>query len=199
MNNEQIKNEIIELKQKEELSKKERRRLKKLEKRIVRNRDTRFKGVASLLKRGALGIVVVIVIWGVWTVFKQSQVPTGQIISRNGLHWHPKLTIIIDGEKQELPADIGISGTGHEEIHTHDKDVKDDIVHMEMSGIVTKDETKLGNFFRIWGKELSATQILDKKNGVDGNVTMMVNGKENKEFGNYLMKDKDRIEIRYEK
>lgn len=199
MNKEEIENEITELKQKEVLSKKERKRLKKLEKSIVREKDMRFKGAISLLKRGAIGLIVVVVIGVVWMVFKQSQLPTAEIVSRNGLHWHPKLSIIINGEKQELPAEIGISGTGHEEIHTHDKDAKDDVLHMEMSGTVTKDETKLGNFFRIWGKEFTTTQILDKKNGLEGNVTMMVNGKENKEFGNYLMKDKDNIEIRYEK
>lgn len=199
MNKEEIENEITELKQKEVLSKKDRKRLKKLEKRIVREKDIRFKGAISLLKRGAIGLIVVVVIGVVWMVFKQSQLPTSEIVSQNGLHWHPKLIIMIDGKKQELPADIGISSTGHEEIHTHDKDAKDDVVHMEMSGTVTKDETKLGNFFRIWGKAFTATQILDKKNGIEGNVTMMVNGKENIEFGNYLMKDKDRIEIRYEK
>lgn len=199
MNNEEIKNEIIELKQKEELTKKERKRLKKLEKRIVRDRESRFKGITALLKRGAIVLVVLIAIGAVWIIFRQSKVPAGEIVSQNGLHWHPKLIIMIDGKKQELPADIGISSTGHEEIHTHDKDAKDDVVHMEMSGTVTKDETKLGNFFRIWGKAFTATQILDKKNGIEGNVTMMVNGKENIEFGNYLMKDKDRIEIRYEK
>lgn len=199
MNKEEIETQIIKINQKSELTKKDRKRLKKLEKRILRSRESRFKRATSLLKQVAIGFIVIVVIWLVWMVFKQSQGPTGQIISRNGLHWHPKLSIIIDGEKQKLPADIGISGTGHEEIHTHDKDAKDGVVHMEMSGIVTKDETKLGNFFRIWGEEFTATQILDKKNGLEGNVKMIVNGKENKEFGNYLMEDKDSIEIRYEK
>ena len=86
----------------------------------------------------------------------------------------------------------------HQEIHTHDQDAKDGVIHMEMKGVVTKDETKLKNFFRVWGKEFSSTQIFDKKNGEEGKVKMMVNGKENIDFENYQMRDGDNIEIRYE-
>ena len=69
---------------------------------------------------------------------------------------------------------------------------------MEMKGVVTKDETKLGNFFRIWGKEFSSTQIFDKINGAEGTLKMTLNGQKSKDFENYLMKDGDNIEIRYE-
>jgi hypothetical protein len=69
---------------------------------------------------------------------------------------------------------------------------------MEMSGLVTKEDRKLGNFFKIWGKPFSKTQILDKKNGEEGKVSMKVNGKQNSEFENYHMRDGDMIEIRYE-
>ncbi len=198
MDKEAIKAEIAKFQQKDELTKKERKRLKKLEKRLLRKKETRYKGVTSLLKRGLIGIVVVVMIWVVWMVFKQSQVPVNDIVSRNGLHWHPKLTIAIDGKEQEIPANIGI-GAIHQEMHTHDEDAKDGVVHMEMKGLVTKVETKLGNFFRIWGEEFSSTQIFNKNNGAEGTVKMTVNGKENTDFENYLMKDKDRIEIRYEK
>lgn len=198
MNNEEIEAQIIKINQKSELTKKDRKRLKKLERRIVRDRESRFKGITALLKLGAIVLVVLIAIGAVWIVFRQSKVPAGEVVSQNGLHWHPKLTIVIDGKKQEIPADIGI-GAVHQEIHTHDKDAKDGVVHMEMSGTVTKDETKLSNIFKIWGEEFNATQILDRKNGAQGSVKMMVNGKGNKDFENYLMKDKDIIEIRYEK
>ena len=39
---------------------------------------------------------------------------------------------------------------------------------------------------------------MDKKNDQGGTVKMLVNGKENAEFENYLMKDGDKIEISYE-
>ncbi|MBI3984330.1 MAG: hypothetical protein HY344_00095 [Candidatus Levybacteria bacterium] len=126
-----------------------------------------------------------------------TSIPDEQIVARNGLHWHPKLSIVIKGQKQELTDEIGL-GSVHQKMHTHTQDYKDGLVHMEMSGVVTKDETKLKNFFRIWGKEFSSTKIFDKANGSDGKVKMIVNGKENTEFENYEMRDGDKIEISYE-
>ena len=148
---------------------------------------------------GIIFLTIAILIGGVFFLSKSSNssIPSDQVVASNGLHWHPKLTIYIKGQKQEIPANIGIGAT-HQKIHTHDEDAKDGVVHMEMQGVVTKDDTKLGNFFRIWGKEFSSTQIFDKKNGSDGNVKMTVNGKENTEFTNYQMKDGDQIEIKYE-
>ncbi len=127
---------------------------------------------------------------------QNTSVKDSEIITRSGLHWHTKLSIKIDGKKQEIPANIGI-GAVHQKIHTHD-DNKEGVIHMEMNGLVTKDDTRLGNFFRIWGKKFSSTQIFDKKNSKDKKVKMIVNGKENKEFENYHMRDKDNIEISFE-
>lgn len=147
---------------------------------------------------GGIGLLTLaILVGGVFFLSKgeNPSVPADQAIVNNGLHWHPKLGIYIKGEKQEIPANIGIAGQIHQEIHTHEKD---GVIHMEMNGIVTKDETKLGNFFKIWGKEFNSIQIFDKKNDKERSVKMMVNGKENMEFENYLMKDGDQIEIKYE-
>jgi hypothetical protein len=127
-----------------------------------------------------------------------SSVPKDQIVAENGMHWHPKLTIFIDGKKQAFPEGLGLSGGVHNPIHTHD-DANQDIIHMEFEGLVTKDDTKLGNFFKVWGKKFSSTQIFDKTNGEEGVVTMTVNGKENRDFENYQMHDADQIEIKYEK
>ncbi len=126
-----------------------------------------------------------------------SPIPDNNIITKNGLHWHPKLSIYIKGEKKELEDGIGL-GAIHLPIHIHTEDYKDGVVHMEMQGVVTKDDTKLGKFFQIWRKDFNKNQIFDKKNGAEGTVAMTVNGKNNTEFENYLMRDKDIIEIRYE-
>lgn len=120
-----------------------------------------------------------------------------EVIATKGLHWHPKLTITINGKNQDLPANIGL-GAVHKKIHTHDTDAKDGVVHIEAEGVVTKDDTKLGNFFKIWGKEFTSNKIFDKTNNSEKKVKMTVNGKGNKDFENYLMKDGDQIEIRYE-
>ncbi|MBI2049447.1 hypothetical protein HYT32_00830 [Candidatus Roizmanbacteria bacterium] len=149
---------------------------------------------------GGIGLLTLaVLVGGVFFLSKTESpsVPESEIVERNGLHWHPKLTITIDGKKQEIPANIGI-GAVHQKIHTHDQDAKDGVIHMEIQGVVAKEDTKLSNFFRIWGKEFNSTQIFDKINGADGKVKMTVNSKENTDFENYLMKDNDRIEVRYE-
>lgn len=147
------------------------------------------------------GIVLatfVILVGGVLLLSRgEKSVPEGEVVSRNDLHWHPRLTVSIKGEKQEFTDSIGL-GAVHQPMHTHSEDYKDGVVHMEMQGVVTKDETKLGNFFRIWGKQFNSATLFDKTNGPDGTVKMLVNGKENNEFENYLMKDSDNIEIKYE-
>jgi len=156
------------------------------------NTDTKIIGGIGLL-------TLAILVGGVFFLSKSENpsVPEGEIVERNGLHWHPKLTVTIKDQKQDIPANLGI-GAVHQEMHTHDKDAKDGVIHMEMKGIVSKEDTKLSNFFRIWGKEFSSTKIFDRENGEEGKVKMMVNGKENTEFENYKMRDGDRIEIKYE-
>lgn len=151
---------------------------------------------------GGIAVLTLVVLVGGVFLFSNQQsqevsVPEDQIVSRTGLHWHPKLDIYIKGEKQEIPANIGI-GAIHQEIHTHTEDVKDGVLHMEMAGLVTKNETELGRFFKIWGKEFSKDQIFGNKTSSESAIKMFVNGKDNNEFEKYQMKDKDKIEIRYE-
>lgn len=116
------------------------------------------------------------------------------IVSRSGIHWHPELEIYIKGEKQEIPQGIGLAGV-HNPIHTHE-DLP--LIHMEFSGRVTEEDTKLSNFFEVLGKTFNSSQIFEYQNGPDGMVHMFVNGAENTEFENYHMHDGDKIEIRYE-
>ena len=126
-----------------------------------------------------------------------SAVPKDQIVAQNGLHWHPRLKILVNGENQEIPANVGILPSKHEEIHTHE-DNKEGIIHMEMQGVVTREETRLGRFFEIWGKKFNSSQIFEFKNSTESAVKMFVNGKTNKDFENYQMRDGDKIEIKYE-
>lgn len=167
-----------------------------------------------------IGLVVVVGIGGIFLLPKnsstsgsQSEIATttqqasGDIISSEGIHWHPELSIVIKGQKQIIPANIGIGMqyAGYKyydsmmmmtNIHTHDASGQ---LHWEvMQGPVTKDDILLGDFFGIWGKTFSKDCILDSCNGPGGTVKMFVNGKENTEFENYQVKDGDKIEIRYE-
>jgi len=130
----------------------------------------------------------------IWGATNQKPVAEEDILARNGLHWHPHLSIVIKGKEEAIPANIGI-GAIHKPIHTHDPD---NVLHLEMTGRVTKDDIRLGEFFKVWDKQFSSTCIFDYCNGPDGSVRMLVNGEENTQFEHYEMRDGDRIEIRYE-
>lgn len=133
-------------------------------------------------------------IW--WSKSLQSSDP--DIIARNGIHWHPELSIIVQGEKQIIPPNIGIGGKyaayptfdprmGMTAIHTHD-DANQGIIHFEFPGIVRKQDLTLGQFLKIWGRDIDS---------FGSDVTMTVNGEPNSELGDYVMEDTDKIELRY--
>ncbi len=117
-----------------------------------------------------------------------------EIISEKGIHWHSRLSITILGQEQDVDANIGL-GAVHKPIHTHEKD---NIIHLEFSGLVRIDDILLGRFFEIWGKSFSRDCILNQCNGMEGEVRMSVNGEPNFEFENYPMADNDVIEIIFE-
>lgn len=109
----------------------------------------------------------------------------GHIISEQGLHWHPELEIYVKGEKIAIPPNIGL-GSVHNPVHTHE-DLP--IIHLEFNGVVYENDTELGKFFEVWNKSFSE---------LGSNVKMTVNGQENIEFEDYLMKDGDKIILNYE-
>jgi hypothetical protein len=132
------------------------------------------------------GLVILFLIGAAWWS-SSLQENDPNIISKRGIHWHPELTIYVKGEKQEIPENIGI-GAVHEPIHTHD-DSDQGIIHMEFQGSVRKQDATLGRFFKNWGKDFNSF----------GNLTKMtVNRKENSEYENYVMHDKDKIELYFD-
>ena len=170
------------------LTKKERKELKRQEKMEVRDaalQTRRTKRVIRWVGWSAFGIAIIAGL--IWLVASQPKTPEGDIISRKGFHWHPELAIYVKGEKQGLPSNIGI-GAVHQPIHTHD-DSNQGIVHMEFQGLARKQDTALGQFFKNWGKDMSSFGT---------NMKMTVNGEENTEYENYVMRDKDKIELRFD-
>ncbi|MEK6896800.1 MAG: hypothetical protein AABX12_05075 [Nanoarchaeota archaeon] len=109
------------------------------------------------------------------------------------IHWHPHLTIIINGKTQSIPMDIGISSKVHYPIHTHETD---GTVHMENNN-PNSENVRLGYFFKVWGKTFSDECIFDFCKDQTHELKMYVNGEENKEYDNYIMRDKDDIKIEY--
>lgn len=170
------------------LTKKERKELKRQEKMEVKEAAIQTRHTKKIIRWIAWSTFGVAIIAGlIWLVASQPKTPEGDIISRNGFHWHPELAIYVKGEKQEFPANIGI-GAVHQPIHTHD-DATQGIVHLEFQGLVRKNDIMLGQFFKGWGKDIRSFGT---------NMTMTVNGKENIEYENYIMQDKDKIELHYE-
>jgi hypothetical protein len=135
-------------------------------------------------------IVVGFIVW----IATLPRISESELLSTNGIHYHPHLTITLKGESIPIPSGVGI-GAVHNPIHTHDPD---GIIHLEFEGVVKKEDTKLGRFFEIWDKDFSKDSIMGHKTGEGGTVKMKVNGEENTEFENYLMKDGDKIEITYD-
>lgn len=139
------------------------------------------------------GIAFVVFIGGL--VLLQRFLQSGpDIIARRGIHWHPHLSVKIRGEEILIPANIGLAGA-HFPVHTHDPD---GIVHLEFSGVVREDDIRLKKFFEIWGKRFDRECILDSCVPGGHSLKMIVNGKENTEYGEYIMRDNDKIEIIYE-
>lgn len=131
-------------------------------------------GITILLLAGA--------VW--WSKSLESSDPN--IISTRGIHWHPELTIYVNDVKEDLPANLGIVGSSMAPVHTHEAD---GVIHLEFQGLVRKNDIILGQFFKSWNKDIRSFGT---------NVKMTVNGKENTEYENYIMQDKDKIELRYE-
>ena len=108
------------------------------------------------------------------------------------LHTHPELSIRIKGKTTEIPANVGVSAACMRPVHTHDGS---GVIHVEFPG---PRNVPVKDFFKVWEKKFTPECIFDNCNGVEGQLRMTVNGKENIEFGEYLMKDRDRIEIIFE-
>ncbi|MBS3114519.1 hypothetical protein J4448_05445 [Candidatus Woesearchaeota archaeon] len=136
---------------------------------------------------------------------KPSNSNTTLEVPKKPIHWHPKLKIIINGEEQFIPPNIGItignnidnhiSGMRMSPTHTHESD---DTIHLENNKPWLKPETlTLGYFFEVWGKNLNNSCIFDYCNGENGSLTITVNGQSNFEFEKYIMHDKDEIIIEY--
>ncbi len=145
-----------------------------------------------------VGIIGVFIVWTVMGAISESRAcKTASVTEINigghtnlKLHIHANLRILIDNEEQFIPPNIGITTGIMRPLHTHEPDGK---IHIE--GICPR-EFKLGEFFKVWGKEFNSQCIFDKCSD-NGELKMIVNGRVNNEFDNYVMKDEDNILIEY--
>lgn len=173
----------------EQLSKKERKEIRRQEKLETKEAEMQSRHRKRIISRVGWGVFGIAIVAGlVWLVASAPKTPEGDILSRNGFHWHPELAVYVKGEKQEIPPNLGI-GAVHQPMHTHTEDAPQGVIHLEFQGLVKKSDVTLDKFLQTWGKDI---------NSFGTNVKMTVNGTENTEYENYVMQDKDKIELRYE-
>src|SRR3989344_2974963 len=124
-------------------------------------RGTQFKNVMKKILIIA-GIVLILLIGSSW--WSQNLSETPDLISRDGLHWHPELEIYVKGERVEIPENIGVgiqyagtptydSGMRMTAMHSHD-DLP--VIHLEFPGLVREEDLTFGNFFKIWGRDIDS-------------------------------------------
>lgn len=179
----------------ETVDKGERKRLRRAAKQQEHDQVAHRQARSNLAKKIALwGIPLALLGWIGWAVVSSPKTPAEDVISKRGVHWHPTLRITVQGETVAIPANLGLGGI-HADIHTHDTTGK---LHVEMSRPVRKSDLRLARFFEVWGKQFTSRCVVDTCSETEGKVKMTVNGQPNTEFENYLMQDKDKIEITYE-
>lgn len=119
-----------------------------------------------------------------------SNVPCGPA-ERFERHAHAHLTIVVRGELRPVPANIGITGTSICWLHTHDAS---GIIHIEAGD---DRPFTLGEFFGVWGKALSGTQIDRDRVGRGETIQVVEKGQP---FGGapetVVLEDKDDIVLR---
>jgi hypothetical protein len=179
------------------LTKAERKRLRRAEKNLQREREQARHARQQWTKRILPAIFVVAVLGYVgYKVITAPTLSSEGLVSKSEVHWHARVNIKVRGEDVAIPANIGIpvgQPTAHpENMHTH---AEDHVIHIEKLPPVYEKDLKLGNFFTVWGKQFNSQCVVDECAEEDGRVRMTVNGQDNTQFENYLLRDGDQIEI----
>lgn len=185
-----------------ELSKHELKELKKQEKedqnKLEESKKENQKLKKNIIKYSIIGVILVVVIY---LFFRISSAPKIEPYTKGPVHWHAELRVFICGEKISVPKELpqGEHHLGLPLLHTH----ADGLIHIE-GQIWKKEDITLGAYMNAINVPFSNDTIMEYKNdgmcndGKSNKIKMLVNGEENLEYRNYVVKDKDKIEIRYE-
>ena len=101
-------------------------------------------------------------------------------------HIHVQLHIIVDGEEESVPSNIGMLPDCLAEIHVHDGEAN--VIHIETTE--PSKQFTLKDFFAVWGEPLEK---------VEYQKMLFVNSATSTEDGNLVLKDKQVIELKYTK
>jgi hypothetical protein len=123
-----------------------------------------------------------------------ANVPTMQDAQSVGAaHFHPHITVYLNGKKVKVPTNIGINPDKPPfemaGLHTHDES---GTIHNEAGT-----QARLGQFFAVWGVPFSARQLGPYRATNAKRVKMWVDGKPSRAFGNLQLADGQRIVVSY--
>jgi hypothetical protein len=112
----------------------------------------------------------------------------------SSIHIHPQLSVYANGEKIEVPANIGIDPglppTAMAGLHTHDES---GTIHDE--GM--PEGATLAQFFEIWGVSFSKSELGPYRAGGGKVVRMWVDGTPSTAYGDLTLEDGQQIVVAY--
>ncbi|MCB9805826.1 hypothetical protein H6775_01545 [Candidatus Nomurabacteria bacterium] len=100
-------------------------------------------------------------------------------------HIHPQIKITVDGQNEEVPANIGINDTCMSEVHTHDSTGQ---IHIESINAERLEQFTLRNFFDVWKQT-------PEREGY--NLEIYFNGESKNSVDEISFVDHSKIELRY--
>ncbi len=185
----------------EDLSKHEIKEMKRTEREESRVSASENAGRKKIIKSSVKWGILILVLAGIVLLFYRAAKISSDFepYTEGSVHWHADFDVFLCGERLDFSS-LGGANThvGSPLLHTHG----DHKVHIE--GAVSRaEDISIGNFFTAIGHKLSSNSFDDYTNendrcGGDNSVVLLVNGEENPEFENYILKDGDVIEVRYE-
>ena len=108
-------------------------------------------------------------------------------------HIHPNLAIMVNGERQEVPPNIGVTFGCMHPIHTHDNTGE---IHVDSP---VQRDFPLGDFFAVWEKTFNKDRVLDSQVDAEHEIVMTVNGAPSDAYENLVFVDEQNIVIEYRK
>ena len=154
-----------------------------------------------IIKYSLTFVIIILIAYGGYNLFQNSAKLSSGSYTKGNVHWHAYPTVEICGEEKQLPYPIGANEhLGSALLHTHSP--PENYIHIE-GHVYSADEIKLGKYFDGLGVKFNQDEIFDTKNGdlcnnQPGKLRMFANNVESFEFRNYVIKDQDKILMKYE-
>lgn len=172
--------------------------MNRAERRQGKKQETQ-KSNAKLFAGIAIGIIALV---GGMFVLSQGNAPNsvgGVGFPTGNVHWHAYPTVEVCGEERLLPVpNPGQSHLGSPLLHTHE----DRWIHVE-GAVNSPQDIALGKYMQYIGVKFDSTHLMEKANGdlcnaSAGKVRLFVNGTENFEFENHIIRDQEKILFKFE-